>query len=155
MSRFKFSNRSLNRMNEVHPNLRKVAERAIELTTIDFGITEGKRAVERQFELVADRKSKTYNSRHMHGMAIDIVAYVNGKVTWEHKYYHTISKAFFQAAEELNIRIRWGGDWDMDGKSTDERFLDLVHFELLKSEHPDDPEVVAYVNRLKEDRGIA
>lgn len=155
MSGFKFSQRSLNNMNEVHPDLRKVAERAIELTEIDFGVTEGKRAIDRQFNLVADRKSKTYNSRHMHGMAIDIMAYVNGKGTWETKYYYTISKAFLRAAGELSTPIRWGGDWDMDGKSTDERFLDLVHYELLKSKYPDNPEVVSYVNRLKEERGIA
>lgn len=28
--------------------------------------------------------------------------------------------------------LRWGGDWDMDGRSRDERFRDLPHFELYK-----------------------
>jgi peptidoglycan L-alanyl-D-glutamate endopeptidase CwlK len=30
----------------------------------------------------------------------------------------------------MGIAVRWGGDWDHDGKSKDEQFLDLGHFEL-------------------------
>lgn len=35
-------------------------------------------------------------------------------------------------AEQMNIRIRWGGDWDMDGDTKDQTFNDLVHFELAQ-----------------------
>lgn len=51
-------------------------------------------------------------SRHQSGHAIDFVAYdENSKVTWDFKYYEAISKAFKQAARELEVSIIWGGDW--------------------------------------------
>ena len=50
--------------------------------------------------------------RHQSGHAIDFVAYdENNKVTWDFKYYAAISRAFKQAARELNVAIVWGGDW--------------------------------------------
>lgn len=33
---------------------------------------------------------------------------------------------------EINHLLRWGGDWDGDGRSLDESFSDLPHFELIK-----------------------
>lgn len=33
---------------------------------------------------------------------------------------------------EISHLIRWGGDWDMDGRTNDQLFNDLPHFELVK-----------------------
>lgn len=120
---YKLSKRSEDKLVGVDANLVKVVRRAIELTEVDFGITEGLRTKERQALLVADGKSQTMNSKHITGRAVDVVAYVDGKVSWDKEHYITISKAFKQAAKELNVSIRWGGDF--------KSFFDGPHFELV------------------------
>lgn len=126
---FKLSQRSKDRLVGVHPDLVKVVYRALELTPVDFGITEGVRSLATQKKYVAEGKSKTMKSRHLHGFAVDVVAYPKDKDTWNMKYYRMIADAFKQASAELNIPIKWGGDFVS--------FKDGVHFELLSSAYPD------------------
>lgn len=99
-----------------------VVERALSLSEVDFGITEGVRSLERQKELVASGKSQTMRSYHLRGNAVDVVAYVDGKVSWDWKYYEQIAKAFKEAAKELDVKITWGGDW--------KTFKDGPHFQI-------------------------
>jgi len=74
------SQRSRDKLAGVHPDLVRVVERAIELTEIDFVVTEGLRTVERQKQLVAAGASATMNSRHITGHAVDVAALVAGEV---------------------------------------------------------------------------
>jgi peptidoglycan L-alanyl-D-glutamate endopeptidase CwlK len=74
MSKFKLSKRSLSKLEGIDPELVSVVKRAIELTTVDFGVTEGLRSIERQRKLVDAGRSQTMNSRHIGGEAFDIVA---------------------------------------------------------------------------------
>jgi hypothetical protein len=120
---FKLSKRSLDRLNGVDDDLVAVVKRAIELTKVDFGVTEGIRTLDRQRVLFNEGKSKTMKSKHLIGRAVDVVAYVNGKVSWDKEHYVTISKAFKQAAKELEVSIRWGGDF--------KSFFDGPHYELI------------------------
>lgn len=120
---FSLSQRSLDRLKGVDERLVKVVKRAIELTTVDFGVTEGLRDPQRQKELVSKGFSQTLKSKHLTGHAVDVAAFVDGKVSWEAKYYHEIAKAFKEAAKELNTNIRWGGDF--------KSFFDGPHFELI------------------------
>ena len=113
---------SKNNLKGVHPDLVKVVEKAITLTEIDFRVTEGLRSKARQIELVNNGASKTLNSRHITGHAVDVVALIGGSVRWDWPLYDKIAKAFKQAAKELNIPIVWGGDW--------KSFKDGPHFEL-------------------------
>ena len=108
---FKLGTRSRKNLAGVHPDLVRVVERAIELTPIDFTITEGLRTKARQKELVAAGASQTMNSRHITGHAIDFAALIGGKVRWDWPLYPRIAAAFKQAASELNVPIVWGGDW--------------------------------------------
>jgi peptidoglycan LD-endopeptidase CwlK len=110
---FKFSTRSIQRMQGVKPELVRVAHRAIELTTVDFGITEGLRTAARQRELVAQGKSQTMNSKHITGDAIDVVAYINGKVSWNISLYDNIADAFAKAGRELGVPLIWGAAWSI------------------------------------------
>jgi peptidoglycan L-alanyl-D-glutamate endopeptidase CwlK len=119
---FKLSRRSLERLQKVHPDLVKVVLLAIELTEVDFGVTEGVRTVERQRELFANGASKTMNSRHLTGHAVDLVAYVGSEVRWDWPLYHKIADAMKRAANSLGVPIVWGGDW--------RTFKDGPHFEL-------------------------
>lgn len=125
---FKLSQKSLDRMSGVHPDLIKVVKRAIELTQVDFGITEGLRTVERQKQLVAEGKSQTMKSRHITGHAVDVVAYTDGKISWEWKLYEQISKAFKQASADVGVPIEWGGDW--------KSLKDGPHFQLPVGRYP-------------------
>lgn len=117
MKEFKFGVRSIRKMNDIKPILRKLCDRALSLSDIDFGITEGLRAKERQTYLVSIGRSWTMNSYHLTGDAIDFACYdENGKMTWDFSYFEKVAFAFYKAADQLNLRITWGGTWDsMDG----------------------------------------
>ena len=110
---YTFSQRSLKNLQGVHPDLVRVVHRAIELTPTDFLITEGVRTLKRQADLVAAGASKTMNSRHLTGHAIDFAPIVAGKVRWDWPLFPPIAAAFKQAAAEKNVPLVWGGDWKM------------------------------------------
>lgn len=117
-----FGSRSLSRLKGVHPDLVKVAHLALSYSPLDFMITEGLRTRARQQELFNEGASKTLNSRHITGHAIDIAALVGGKVRWDWPLYPRIAEAFKRASKELNVPIIWGGDW--------KSLRDGPHFEL-------------------------
>jgi peptidoglycan L-alanyl-D-glutamate endopeptidase CwlK len=125
---FRFSSRSLRNLEGVHPDLVAVAHRALEITEIDFLVTEGLRTREKQIELVRAGASRTTRSRHLTGHAIDIAAWVAGGVRWDWPLYEELSRAFKQAAAELKVPIVWGGDW--------KSFRDGPHYELSRTEYP-------------------
>lgn len=128
MSNFKLSRRSLERMQGVHPDLVKVVLLAIQLTEVDFGITEGVRTIEKQREYYARGASKTMNSRHLTGHAVDLAAYIGSDVRWDWPLYHKLADAMKRAANSLNVPIVWGGDW--------KSFKDGPHFELDRKVYP-------------------
>jgi peptidoglycan L-alanyl-D-glutamate endopeptidase CwlK len=125
---YTLSEKSLQRLNGVHPDLVKVVKRAIQLTPIDFRITEGLRTRERQAYLVKKGASRTMRSRHITGHAIDFVALPNGAVSWDFPLYAKIAAAFKEAATELGVPIVWGGDWRF--------FKDGPHIELNRKHYP-------------------
>ena len=134
MSKFSLSTASLANLQDVHPDLVKIVHRAIELSVVDFKVIEGKRTFARQKELFAKGATKTMNSRHLTGHAVDLLPL---PVDWNNpKPFELVSQAMFTAAKELNIKIRWGGDWNENGKSNDEKFYDGPHFELHRAEYP-------------------
>lgn len=109
----------------VHPDLVAVVRRAAEIMPGGFIITEGMRSKERQRELFAKGLSKTMNSRHLVGLAVDFAPLIDGDVTWKWPAFPPVANAFKQAAKELNIAIEWGGDW--------RKFKDGPHIELSRS----------------------
>lgn len=154
---FKLSKRSISRLNGVHPDLVAVVNRAIEITKVDFAVTEGLRTLATQRKYVATGKSQTMNSKHLkqndgYSHAVDLVAYVGSKVSWELNLYDNIADAIAQASKELNVPLRWGAAWNVPNIAkwngsmedammhyVDERrsqgrrpFIDGPHFELMK-----------------------
>lgn len=127
---FSFSQRSLDNLKGVHPDLVRVVTVALKFTPVDFGIIEGLRTPERQKELFDAKKSQTMNSRHLHGMAVDFDAFVDGKITWEPGPYAQIAAAMKKAAFDLGIPVHWGGDWP--------HFRDSDHLELDRVAYPDE-----------------
>lgn len=125
---YQLGKRSLARLEGVHPDLVRVVKRAIEITEVDFTVLEGVRSLKRQKQLVAAGASKTMNSRHLTGHAVDLGAWVGGKVRWDWPLYHKIAAAMKQAAKELDQPIEWGGDW--------RSFKDGPHWQLPWKEYP-------------------
>lgn len=148
---FKLSLRSKMRLKGVDPKLVAVVKRAIEISKVDFGVTEGLRSMETQRKYVQAGKSQTLASKHVTGKAVDLVAYVNGKVSWELNLYDDIADAMAKAAKELEVSLRWGAAWNVPDITKwngtmeeamnhyiDERrrqgkrpFIDGPHFELV------------------------
>ena len=120
--------RSKQRLKGVHPDLVKVVERAIEISTIDFTVLEGLRTPERQKALLEAGASQTLNSRHITGHAVDLGAWVDNQVDWSWPLYHKIAAAIKNAAKQEGVSIVWGGDWHT--------FKDGPHFELNRKVYP-------------------
>jgi len=122
---YKLSQRSMQNLSGVHPDLVAVVKRAIEITEADFVVIEGVRHIERQRQLVAKGASQTMNSRHLTGHAVDIAPY---PLSWDWEYFYPIADAMKTAADELEVAIVWGGDWNT--------FKDGPHFELDRKKYP-------------------
>jgi len=137
------SARSRTHLQGVHPDLIRVVERAIQLSRQDFTVLEGVRTPRRQRELYAQGRTKpgpkvtwTLNSRHFvnpetgYGHAVDLAPF---PIDWSDlTKFDAISRAMFDAAKELGIAIRWGADWDRDGKPRERGESDSPHFELAR-----------------------
>ena len=116
--------KSIDRLAGVHPLLVAVVMRANELSSIDFMVLEGVRSVARQEQLVKAGASKTMASRHLTGHAVDLCALVNDSARWDWPLYAKIAEAMKKAAQDLGVKIVWGGDW--------RTFKDGPHFELSR-----------------------
>ena len=147
---FKLSKRSISRMQGINKDLIDVVNRAINITEVDFGVTEGLRTAKKQQELYDRGASQTLKSKHITGNAVDLVAYIGPRVSWELQVYDEIADAMGQAAEELDIELRWGAAWhknltnsnmsseDLMNEYIDLRrsqgrrpFIDAPHFEIV------------------------
>jgi peptidoglycan LD-endopeptidase CwlK len=118
--------RSRQRLSGVHPDLVAVVERAIKITEVDFTVLEGLRSRERQKELVAKGASKTMNSRHLTGHAVDLAPW---PIDWNDlSRFKLVADAMKQASEELGVPVIWGGSW--------RSFYDGPHFELDRKAYP-------------------
>jgi peptidoglycan L-alanyl-D-glutamate endopeptidase CwlK len=131
MQHHKFSVRSITRMADIDPRLMVIAEEALKISPIDFGIPEfgGLRTAEEQQQLFLAGKSQldgvTRKSYHQTGRALDVYAYVDGKASWDELHLAMVAAAMLQTASKLGIDLQWGGLW--------ESFKDMPHFQLPDS----------------------
>ena len=139
---FAFGQRSRDRLKTCHPAIQAVATRAIELTPVDFTIVHGWRGQEIQdalFESGASKKRFPL-SKHNHmedelpwSLAVDFAPIIKGDIPWKDTHvFALVAGCFFAAAKERGVTLRWGGDWDMDGLTTDQTFMDWGHLELVE-----------------------
>jgi len=108
---FVLSKRSLDKLEGVDGRLVEVVLTAINLTQVDFGVIEGVRSIARQKELVNSGASQTMKSKHIEGKAVDLIAYVGTRISWELSLYDDIAEAMRESARENGLAIRWGGAW--------------------------------------------
>lgn len=111
---FKLSKRSLQRLEGLDEGLVRVVKRAIQITDVDFGVIQGLRTIEEQRELVRKGASQTMKSKHLTGDAVDLMAYIGGKGSWELTVYDNIADAMKVAAIDEDVAIRWGAAWHID-----------------------------------------
>lgn len=137
---YQLGSKSKQTLKGVHPNLVRVIERAIQLSSQDFTVLEGIRTPQRQEELYAQGRTKpgpvvtwTLKSRHFiqadgWGHAVDLAPY---PLDWNDlSKFEAIADAMFQASKELGTPLRWGADWDSDGRPRERGETDSPHFEL-------------------------
>lgn len=125
-----FSSRSLKARAELHSKLQALVDDAIK--SVDFVILDAQRGRAEQEKAFKAGNSKAHFGQSAHNyvpaVALDLCPYpidFNDAAK-----FRAIAKAVMASAKKLDIPIRWGGDWDMDGDWKDERFLDWGHFEL-------------------------
>ena len=129
---FKFSQKSLNNLQGVKPELVKVVKRALELSPVDFGVRAGLRTVEQQRENVRKGVSQTMNSKHITGDAVDLYPSVL-PAGWQTnpKVWLPVLNAVKQAADEQGVKLRYGINWKNDPNLPIEtKFIDAPHVEL-------------------------
>ena len=146
---YKFSKTSLERLSTCDDYIQKVLKIALERSEIDFGIAQGERTIEQQFDLYNQKLSrvnpKDYDikilplkAKHIvtkdypKSGAVDVYAFVAGKANWEEKYLSYIAGIIRSIDMELENRMRWGGNFDQDGEIGEKgTFLDMPHHELI------------------------
>lgn len=125
----RYSARSLESLRGIHPDLRRVIDRALQDSPLDFIVIEGVRSKERQSQLVASGASKTMNSRHLTGHAVDLLPIgLDGRPAFDWPLYNQLGPAVEAAAHAEGVQITWGGRWS--------KFKDGPHFELDRDAYP-------------------
>lgn len=158
----KLGTKSKQRYDTLHPDLQLIVDATLELCVVDFSIHEGHRPVEKQFEYykkgrefvdgrwkVVNKKNVITNidghfkkGKHNHtpSLALDFTAFVQGKpeLTWDTVHLTYIGASMIMIAEflfeteEIEHKLRWGGNWDKDGDLADNTLYDRPHVELYK-----------------------
>ena len=122
----KFGKRSKERLRGVDTRLVNVLNELVKI--MDVTIIEGLRSEQRQEKLLEQGSTKTKFSKHIEGKAVDLAPY---PIDWEDRdRFHYMGGMIRGIAKQLNIPVRWGGDWDGDGETKDNKFDDLVHVEI-------------------------
>lgn len=138
----KYGTRSVGKLDTCHPSLRNVALLGLQRCPYDITIIHGWRNRALQNALVESGASRTRypNSKHNFigpkgeplSLAFDFGPWVRSGVPWKETHiFAAVTGCFMAAANEVGIRLRWGGDWDGDGLSSDQTLLDWGHVELL------------------------
>lgn len=136
--------RSLSRLEGVHPDLVRVVKKAAAMSDLDFTVLEGLRTLDRQKQLMANGATRTMNSRHLTGHAVDLVAMIGGAVRWDWSLYLNLADIMRSASVAENVPIRWGGTWKLltaiqgpiTAKVLSRSFPDGPHFELPRANYP-------------------
>lgn len=138
---FRLSEASRGKLAGVHPDLQRVVMRAIEISPVDFKVIEGVRTPERQKQLYAQGRTKpgnivtwTLKSNHFvnpktgKGHAVDLLV---APYDWKDgPQWKQMADAMMKAAEQCGVTIRWGKDWNMNGRPGEKGETDSPHFEL-------------------------
>lgn len=148
-----FGRRSKEQLNTVRPELRKILGNVIQYT--DFTVLCGRRGIRGQTEAYSTGRSNVRWPDSAHNCpipdsdlprhewredpeglsrAIDIAPW---PIDWEDKIqFAYLAGSVISEARTMGIKLRWGGDWDMDGqcnhRESRKSLNDMPHFELVE-----------------------
>lgn len=103
----------------VQPKLVCCVRYSIKRTPVDFGVFEGLRSIERQRVLYASGASRTPDSYHLDGFAVDLVPFIEGRLQWQASLCVEVARTMLFASRDLSVRLVWGGVWDRELASLD------------------------------------
>jgi len=144
-AQYKYGRQSKSVLITLHPKLREVTQSALLLW--DHSLLRGVRDVEQQKIYVHQGLSQTMDSRHLPGggyqpdfppeftelsYAVDMAPFIGGKVSYDKRHVAFFAGCVLTIARDMNVDLRWGGDWDGDGNQVEHSFWDGVHFELKR-----------------------
>lgn len=133
-----FGTKSLSCITTCHPDLQILFSTVVE--KFDCSVICGHRGEIEQAEAFEEDNSRVEYPDSKHNsypsMAADVAPY---PVDWNdiHRFYFfagqvmAVAEALYHQGV-MEHRVRWGGDWDGDTEVKDNRFNDLVHFELIE-----------------------
>ena len=139
---YSFGMKSRHKLDTCHQDLVTIAELAIDLSPYDITIIHGYRGSDVQnalFDSGASQKQyphSKHNATDRDGVpesrAIDFAPWVNGTIAWGDTHIFAVIAGIMMAiAAQIDVDIRWGGDWDSDGLTSDQTLMDWGHMELL------------------------
>ena len=139
-NKYNYGKTSILRLKTVNPILKLVFLNVLRAGLIDVSILEGERSKERQNQFFKEGKSEkkwpegkhNIEEEEQYSEALDASPFVSGKASFDHKHCCFLAGIVQATAKNMNVQIRWGGNWDMDGEPiTDQDFQDLVHYEII------------------------
>lgn len=139
MSEYRFGSRSQGRLDTCHPDIRGILKTAIERAPFDFTVVCGARDKAAQDEAFATGMSKKRWPESKHNvvsdglsLAVDVAPWIKGTIPWNDEgSFYVLAGCILSAAKCRGVKMRYGGDWDRDGLTEDQSFMDLGHFELV------------------------
>jgi peptidoglycan L-alanyl-D-glutamate endopeptidase CwlK len=128
----RFSKKSRGKLETCDEDLQEIFD--IVVKHFDCTILEGFRGKSKQNEAYKKGNSKLKFPKGKHNkvpsIAVDAIPY---PIDWEDRERMSYFAGFVLGIARMKgIVLRWGGDWDMDFKTKDNKFDDLVHFEIRK-----------------------
>lgn len=123
-----FSAESLTNLEGVDPRLVEICNLALQV--MDFKVVDGRRTIEEQRINVVRGKSWTLDSKHLDGLAVDLAPW---PICWaDTEMFCVLAGVIRAVAYTKGVRIRWGGDWNRNNSTKDERNRDYGHFEIVE-----------------------
>ena len=134
-----FGERSKRHLQSCNGLVVRICERVMDYQVMDFAVICGHRDQLAQMEAFAMGNSKRQWPNSIHNtypsMAVDLAPY---PIDWKDSLaFARLAGLMFAAHAEMSKtmaipeKLRWGGDWDRDGESNDQSFMDIGHFELV------------------------
>ena len=113
---------SMERLEGVDERLTAIVIETAARCPFPFNVSEGLRTVEKQREYVRQGKSRTMNSKHLTGKAVDLYPLSMDRKQVDWSRFEELADLMFQVAGEQGTELVWGGHW--------KTFVDKCHFQL-------------------------
>jgi len=134
----KFGSSSERKLATVDPELVEIPRLVMSWQVYDFTIVWGFRSDQQQLDaFLSGNSQKKTGSLHQvkkDGMpfsqAIDFAPWVDGGIPWKDTHaFAVLGGMMIAAGAQLGIPVVYGGDWDMDGTTTDQSLMDWGHIQ--------------------------